>query len=272
MLSVYNYKEPMAYIQDFIHLKKREDDSFSIRKWSEELGFSSPAVLVEILKGKKALRPAIVKNIIDKIGLDKSEYMYFMSMVAKSKSTTDLEEMLYDLFMNELTPSNKESISIRRFTDGDFFSHWIFTTILSLAELKDFKMTAENIQSSLREHLPIELVHSALDYIKEKGLLNIDDEGTATLVYDLISTENDKKYNFVENYYAQMADLSKKAIKMPLEQREFQSFSIVLNKDQIPMAKEIIRQCRNKLTKLHSPGGENVYQMNLSLFPLTQSN
>ncbi len=269
MLSIYNYKEPVSYIQDFIQLKKQSDNNFSIKKWSEELGFTSPAVLIEILKGKKNLRPSIVKNIIDKIGLDKSEYMYFMSMVGKSKSTTDLEEMLYDLFMNELTPSTKESFSSKRFSDGVFFSHWIFTTILSLAELKNFKMNALNIQISLREELPIELIQSALDYMTVKGLIRINKDETATLVYDLISTENDKKHQHVENYYKQVADLSKKAIHIPLDQREFQSFSIVLNKDQLPLAKEIIRQCRNKLTQLHSSEGETVYQSNLNLFPLT---
>ena len=269
MLSVYSYKDPISYIKDFIEFKRHSDSSFSLRKWALEIGFSSPATLIEILKGNKSLRPAVVKSIIGNIGLDKSEYSYFLSLVAKSKATTDLEEILYDLFLNELSPTKSSTYNTKRFTDGDLFSHWIFTTILALAELKNFKMTPENIQISLREDVPLEIIQVAFNLIIEKGLMTLKENGQAELRYDFISTENDKKHESVKDYFVQVADLSKKAIDLPTEEREFQSFSLPLNKDQIPLAKEIIRKCRNNLTALSTQNCEVIYQMNMALFPLS---
>jgi len=269
MLSVYSYKDPVLYIQDFIAFQRTSDSSFSMRKWASEIGFNSPASLIEILKGNKSLRPAVVKSIIGKIGLDKSEYSYFLSMVARSKATTDLEEILYDLFINELSPTSNSTYKTKRFTDGDFFSHWIFTTILALAGLKNFKMSTENIQASLRESVPLEIIQAAFDLIIEKGLMTLNENGTADLKYDRISTENDRKHESVKDYFIQVADLSKNAIDLSLDKREFQSFSLPLNKNQIPLAKEIIRKCRNNLTSLCSQDSDVVYQMNMALFPLS---
>jgi len=190
-------------------------------------------------------------------------------MVAKSKATTDLEEILYDLFLNELSPTSNSNYKTKRFNDGDFFSHWIFTTMLALAELKNFKMTPDNIQASLRENVPLEIIQSAFDLLIEKGLMKLHENGTAELKYDFISTENDKKHESVKDYFIQVADLSKNALDLPLEMREFQSFSLPLSKDKIPLAKEIIRKCRNNLTSLCSHDSDVVYQMNMTLFPLS---
>lgn len=271
MQSIYNYSDPVSYIRDYLQYRENVEDNFSFKRWASELGFTSPAPLVELLKGKKTLRPDWASNIIHKIGLDPSEHTYFMTLVAKTRASHPREESVYDLFLNDLRPSADKEYEMKRFEDGEIFSHWILTTIISMTELKNFEISAENIKNCLREDLPLELIQSALVYLIEKGLLEKKD-GELVRRYDTVSSTNDKKHLNVKNYYVQMADLSKKAIDLPVEEREFQSFSIALSNEDMPMAKEMIRKCRSNLSKLGeaSQGEKNIYQMNMFFFPLTK--
>jgi len=61
MLSVYSYKDPVLYIQDFIAFQRTSDSSFSMRKWASEIGFNSPASLIEILKGQQVVKTSNCK-------------------------------------------------------------------------------------------------------------------------------------------------------------------------------------------------------------------
>lgn len=270
MISVYNYEDPLKYIQDYISYKREDSDDFSLKKWSQQIGFSNHVALVETLKGKKKLTSLLVDTMIDKIGLDKSEYPFFLTLVAKNRCSTDLEENLYDLFITELSPKNQEEFSVKRFANSDLFIHWIFTTILALAELKDFDMTSSNIRKSLREDLPTEIIQAALDNLIENGLIEITQENKAIIKQTQITSFNDIKDSSVKNYFSQMCELSKRAIDFPLDEREFQSFSLSITKDKISLAKDLIRKCRNNLTALNSSEGEEVYQMNMFFFPLTK--
>ena len=67
-------------------------------------------------------------------------------------------------------------------------------------------------------------------------------------------------------------NLGIKAIdEQALEDREFQSFTMAVAKEKIPLAKEMIRKFRFKLTKAISGDGDNVYQTSIQFFQLTSN-
>jgi len=267
MISVYNYQNPIHYLSDYLKTEQG-NENFTLKKWSREAGFESTAAIVDVLKGKKNLSPNMINGLIGKIGLDQSEYSYFMTLIAKTKGTSELENNLYDMFLNELTPKNQNDFSCKRFTNSDVFSHWIYTTILSLGALKSFELTATNIKENLKEELSLEFIESAIDRLMEIQLLEIH-EGKIQAKYQSVTTKTDVKSEDSKNYFLQMADLSKKGIETLIDQREYQSFSIPMDTKKIPLAKEIIRKCRANLAALSDKEGNSVYQMNMSLFPLT---
>jgi uncharacterized protein (TIGR02147 family) len=273
MTSIYNYQDPISYLSDYLKETLASDD-LSLKKWAKEAGLDSTTPLVDLFKGKKNLSASMLATLIDKIGLDPSEYIYFTALVAKKRANSPLENELYNLILNDLSPRSplmgKPYFECKRFENSDIFSHWIFTTILTLSSLKNFELSALNISENLREPLSVETIQAALDQLIELELLQKNDEGKLVPTYQSVTSKSNVKSDDASKYFQQMADLSKNAIDVSLDKREFHSFSIPVDTNKIQLAKEIIRKCRANLAALSDQNGNAVYQANLSFFPLTK--
>ena len=175
---------------------------------------------------------------------------------------------MYDLLLIDLKPSQNESFREMRFKDGNLFSHWILTTILGATKLKDISLNSKNLKAILREEISEEIIELGLQYLLDQGLI-INQNGKLSKTYDRVSTITDVKHSNVNNYFFQMADLSKKAVDIPLDKRELQSFNMPISRSQLPLIKEIIRTCRSNLSSLCVEDADEVYQMNMFFFPLT---
>ena len=268
MISIYNYSCPVNYLKDYFNFKKSTDAEFSISQWSKAAGFTHPFAIIDILKGKKNLKTHFAVSFVNHIGLDASEVIYFLALVSKSQNQNSQLGIMYDLLLIDLKPSQNESFREMRFKDGNLFSHWILTTILGATKLKDISLNSKNLKAILREEISEEIIELGLQYLLDQGLI-INQNGKLSKTYDRVSTITDVKHSNVNNYFFQMADLSKKAVDIPLDKRELQSFNMPISRSQLPLIKEIIRTCRSNLSSLCVEDADEVYQMNMFFFPLT---
>jgi uncharacterized protein (TIGR02147 family) len=270
MLSVYNYKDPIDYISSVLNHLKALDPDFSIKYFSYQIGLNSSAPLIDVLKRKKSLKDKMAARIADHIKIDHSERMYYNALVSKSQITNLEKEKMYDLLMNDLSPTSCDEFTSFRSDKLDIFSHWIYMAILSLSELPSFKLSVENIKEKLIEDIDATKIDKAMLELFSYGLLVTDEKGLIKKSHLRTATRSDIKHDGVHVYYALVCDLAKKAISTPLELREFNTFSFPINSKDIPLAKEIMRKCRNNLSKLsESSECDKIYQANLLLFPLT---
>jgi uncharacterized protein (TIGR02147 family) len=272
MLSIYSYKEPISYINSFIDQKKLDEPDFTINKLSTDLGLSSSIQVIDILKGKKKIKDKLFYAFSDYANLTKSERMYFQALVSKSKESNDERLRMFTLLIEELRPSNKSKlISINYEDDLDIFTDWIYKAILSLSELKKFELTVENIKSTLITDIESERIEKALFKLFQHGLLRLNDEGKVEKRYLRTTTKRGLKLKEIESYYLMICELAKESLNLEPSEIEFNMFSFPIDAKNIPLAKEIICKCRNQLSRLSEDGNlSKVYQVNLSLFPLTK--
>ena len=270
MLSIYNYRDPVDYISSVLNEYKKNESSFSLKTFSTEIGLNSTAPLIDILKRKKPIKDKIAYEIAKRFNIDSSEMVYFNAIVSMAQNTDKNKNTMYELLNNDLAPNSEQEFSSFRTSTLDIFSHWIFMAILSLSELRDFDLTVENIKRKLIEDVDESQIESAIKSLIYHKLLIFDDNGKIQKRYLRNSTKTNVSNKSAHIYYGLVCDLAKKAIKVPLDKREFCTFSFPIANKDLPIAKEIIRKCRNNLSKL-SEGAEcdEVYQANLMLFPLT---
>ncbi|MBY0415725.1 MAG: TIGR02147 family protein [Bdellovibrionales bacterium] len=270
MISIYNYVTPVSYLSDYFNFKRSTDTTFSLSKWSKDAGFNSSDAIIDILKGKKDLKVNLAATLVDKVGLDATEFLYFLALTAKAPHKNSQLENMYDVLLMDLRPTAQNHFKEVRFSDGDLFSHWILTTILGATKLKDIELNSRNLKMILREEISEEIIELGFKYLLDQGLITTQD-GKLVKTYHQVSTVTDKKHPNVNNYFHQMADLAKKAVDVSLEERELQSFNMTISKDQLPLIKEVIRKCRANLSSLSIENADEVYQMNMFFFPLTDS-
>ena len=123
MLSVYNYKEPVSYINAYVDYLKSNDPDFTIKRWSKELGFTSTATIIDVLKGKKRLKGNILSKIMSDIPIDKSEVLYFQAINERSMASNSDEILMYDLLIEELKPNKDTDYSCIRNSEINLYSH-----------------------------------------------------------------------------------------------------------------------------------------------------
>jgi uncharacterized protein (TIGR02147 family) len=274
MKSVYNYNDPIKYINDYISYQKESSEGFSVRKWSKTLGFSSPMTLIEIINGKKRLKGKASKLLIKGLDIDNAEKMFFQSIVERSLTSDEEKIKMYDLLVEELRPYGKEDYSCHReSTDLNLFSHWIYMAIFSLTNIPNFKISAESIKESLRIEVDESIIENALFDLFEKGLLIKKESGEVVAKYNSYSSKTDSTSKGVTDFYGIICDLAKQSLEIESGAREFQAFTVAIPQENVLLAKEIIRKARAQLVSLGNQEGkvnDTVYQANLMFFPLTK--
>ena len=91
-LSVFQYRSARRFLLDYVELKKKSDASFSIRRWSKEMGLGSHALLIMILQGKRTLTLKQAPYIAQGAKLTTPEQMYFQALIQLENAKTPEEE------------------------------------------------------------------------------------------------------------------------------------------------------------------------------------
>lgn len=179
---------------------------------------------------------------------------------------------MFDLLIEELSPSNNPNYSVNYIEKEHVLTDWVYTAILSLSELPNFDLTVQNIRSKLVSNLDEARVETALFDLLQRGLLQVNDQGEIKKKYLRTASRSGLKGRDIEKYYMMICELARESFDLPSEKIEFNMFSFPIASKNIPLAKEVINKCRNQLSRISEMDEvDNVYQANLSLFPITRS-
>ncbi len=266
-LNLYAYRDPVLFVIDTFDHRRKSDPGFSVRKWAREMGLSSPVQMAEILNRKRAIKLKDVDALQIGLGLDPSQRLFFQLLIKSAAAQTQEDRELFGTLLAHHSPGNDNQV-IR--TDSEsIFSHWVHMAILTLCRIQDFPARVETLVEVFEARVDRATITSAIELLLEDGLLTVSAEGTLQRTSTSVSTHTDRTNRGAHEYFRQVADLSKQAIELPLDEREFQCFSFAIAQNQIPLAKELVRSLRTRLSALTAETASKVYQANLQLFPLT---
>lgn len=253
---------------DFLASKQKEDSSYSVRKWARDMELKGHSLLVMLLQGKRKLRIQHCEFLSKNMNLNSNERSYLQTLIQYNNATGIEEKKHIASLLGDLHPGeNFKSQDVAEFTA---IADWIHMAIMAMTELKDFKGTEEQIAVLLGGKVKITEIRSALIRLMDLKLLVWNEEGKLVPTLTELSTKDDVSSAGAREYHKQVMGLGIKAIdEQALEDREFQSFTMAVAKEKIPLAKEMIRKFRFKLTKAVSGDGDNVYQTSIQFFQLT---
>ena len=149
--------------------------------------------------------------------------------------------------------------------------------MLSLSKIKKHKWNSDNLLKSLRQiqpNLNIEDINNAIILLNSKGVITVNSEGEISNLYNRVTTKTGVKITDSHLYYEQVSDLAKTAATLDYsEQKEFQCFSTPLKREDLAQVQSLIRDLRNKVSKIAGDGSdaEEIYQINLQVFPLSNN-
>lgn len=266
--NIFECTSSRVALLNYLELRQEFEPSFSVRKWSKDMGMSSHSLLNLQLQGKRKVRLQHVERFTHTMGLTEVESRYLQGITLLEKAKNDQEKQIHLLSLNKMIP--KTHLKTKKYNQFSILSDWIHMAIMSLTEITDIKLTEQEIKNYLSHKVSTAEITAAITRLLEEGLLK-DNGKYLEATYQSVSTTNDISDSGIKEYHRQASDLAKDAIdEVELARRELQSFCLAIPDDKLLLAKDLIRKFREDFYNAVGGSGENIYKMNVQLFQLSR--
>lgn len=253
-----NTKKEQVFLQNVLKKNfeqiKVENPTYSLRSFARKLGIS-PTAMSEMINGKRLITSKTVLKILSELDLTSAEREK-VQRFEKSKTAFEFVEPKYIAIDSKKFP---------------FMSQWQYFAVLSLSELVDFKTDVAWIAERL--NISKELAKETLDNLLKMEIFEVDAQGKikANNISFKVSSANETEQ--FKNGHTENIELARKALdRFTRDELDFTSVTIAVDTELLPAARELLKDFRRKLSLFLEAGKkEEVYKLNIQLFPLTKS-
>ena len=266
--NIFECTSSRVALLNYLELRQECEPSFSVRRWSKDMGMSSHSLLNLQLQGKRKVSLQHVERFTNSMGLTEVESRYLQGITLLEKANSQKEKQIHLLSLNKMIP--KTHLKTKKYNQFSILSDWIHMAIMALTEVTGIKLTEKEINQRLAHQASKAEITAAIIRLLDEGLLTQKDtyfEAT----YQSVTTTNDISDSGIKEYHRQASDLAKKAVdEVELAKRELQSFCLAVPDDKILLAKDLIRKFREDFYNAVGGSGENIYKMNVQFFQLSR--
>jgi uncharacterized protein (TIGR02147 family) len=243
-----------------IYIQRRtRNPAYSTRAYARDLGMSQ-ALLSLVLNGRRPLSPKQAAKTSVLLGLPREEAE---SLLRSTLSTLSVSRQ-------RRSPSVLKTVEVETFK---VLSHWYHTAILDLATTKDFRSDPAWIARRLGIS-PIE-VRDALDRLLACGFLTREESRLRKTDRRIhFKTRNSRAAirSFHQQMIAKASAALDEATPQAFERREISGTTLAVRSDRIAEARKRIQKFQKKIAAFLTDGEcDEVYQLNVQLFPLTRA-
>ena len=269
MKPIIEYIDFRQYMRDFYEERKRRS-AFTWREFSRIAGFSSSAYMKVVCDGASKLSKIGVERVGAAMGLTGFEMDYFRAMVKFGQA--DSEEKKKAAYGEMLAVAKQYKI---RVLSGDLFEYydsWRNPVLRELAPLMPGATPGE-IAKKIYVETSAQEVRESLDFLTKTGLLKKKDDGTLVQSESSVKGATDATRLALRGMHRQMSELATPALDLPKEERNFSGVTMGVSRESYARIVDVLNECREKIIAIAGEENniEQVYRVNLQLFPLTRN-
>lgn len=237
---------------------QKKNPAFSLRSFAKKLQVS-PSSLSEILNGKRNISKKLAIRILSRLGSDPKDQNKIIQLFEYSKISSQTDQ-----------PKTKKYLEL----SSDQFqtlSQWQHFAILALTETKGF--IADPSWISGRLGLSLGEVEQALDRLHRLGLIEWNRTKKLLKVTNGPLTTSDDISDLAvrQSHFEDLKMAAQKLDDIEVDDRDFTSITVAIDKSKMKEAKTMIREFQDKLSAFLETGKQTeVYKICFHLFPLTQ--
>lgn len=279
---VSDYMDYRQYLADFYSYKKklsRKDiRPYSYQMFSAAANIKSPNYLKMIIEGRRNLSDDMVLKFAKALGLDKAQTEDFRLLVLFTQASDPAERNMFLKELSELRVGQKlKSGEIDQKT-WDKVPNWVTWVIYAMVDQEGVRFDTRTIRTLLRGKASEDEIQTAITSLITSGEVKVD-ESTGQLKKANLpkETPDEIPVALVRKLQAQLMYLGLESLYQDsASEREFGTLTLALTKEEFEEVRFKLRQMRKALHKDNAIArseqkGERVYQLNLQLFPVTNS-
>ena len=257
-----------------MNARRLADPKFSLRSFSRELGYRNPSLLSEVMRGSRSFRQDLADRLGLALSLDMREMQWLSLMLASKAAGSDplvLQEIVAAAKGAGLQDQDKETLSLDQFR---IIADWYHLAILEMIDLEDFKDDSFWISKKLGGKITPVQASLAIDRLFRLGLIKrISNKKIAKTNKEIFVGLSGVPNSALRAHHKSFLELAKEAIeRTPLELRTGYGTNLAIRHTDLPRIKALVKKFHEELHEFHvEKNGEDVYHVNLQVFPLTES-
>jgi uncharacterized protein (TIGR02147 family) len=227
---------------------KSKNPSYSLRAFSKKLDIPHSA-LSEIISGKRKLTQKMGERVVMGLNLDPDKKGQLLKSIAEKSSYSTLELQSFQAL-----------------------AHWEYLAVLGLFKLKDFHSKTEWMARRLG--ISSKKIESVLNTLVAMGLVKEDIKGNLKRSSSInLNTPSQIKDKGLRQFTIESLEKAIESLRQDkVEDRDFSTVSLTVNKKDLPKAKKMLEEFRYKFDQeIESVPGEELYKLVLGFYSISKS-
>jgi uncharacterized protein (TIGR02147 family) len=226
--------------------------------------------LAKVLIKARHIAEKSVKKFIEYFSFDQQEAEYFETLVHFIKAKSDKESKL---FFEKLLSFKELKTNVLTSDQYEFYRKWYYSAIRSLLQFYDFHGDYKELAELLTPPISVKEAKQAIKLLERLQLIRRDASGRYELVDKAITTGSEWRSLAIQSFQEETIEMAKESLaRHKKEQRDISTITMNIGPEDLQRLKELTQQFRNTVIRYVNDNAspENVYQMNVQLYPLTK--
>lgn len=270
LISIFDYVDYRFFLTDYLNQQKATSRGFSLRSFAQKAGVAA-SLLNDILSKRQNLTVQSMHKYAIAIELGVKEIAYFEALVSFNNASTNQEK---NRFFGEMVHlRGRSAVKFIDHQQYEYFSEWYHSVVRELVTHGGLGCDAEKISQCTDPVVSPAKVKKSIALLQELGLI-YETDGVWHASDKVLSSEYQIQSVALKNYHTGMLDRAVESLdKHTSDEREFQGLTLSVSKATFMQMKNRIRSFSDELLAMaasENVGADEVYQINLQMFPLTK--
>jgi uncharacterized protein (TIGR02147 family) len=271
MKSIFEYIDYRKFLEAYYEFRKSTTRVFSYRYFAQKAKIHSPSFLKHVIDGKRNLTRPMIENFCTGLALSPKETVYFRHLVLFNQAKTSGEKQEH--YANLRSMSGGVNESVLNTDQYDFFAQWYIPVIRELVCQYSFGDDFKQIASMLIPQILMSEAKTAIKLLLKLKLIQRSSDGTYRQNDAAIVADTAVRSMAMRSFSKAMIEHSKNAVEgIDWRQRHISGVTIGISPETYEVLSAEIEAFKDRVKLIVNRDRDSclVYQMNVSLFPVSQ--
>ena len=271
--KIFEYLDYREFLKDYYNAKKEANPAFSLRVFSDKIGFKAKDFISRVMNGDKNLSSQSIPKVASGLRLGKHETEFFIALVKFNQAETTEER-------NGAFGEMQAVLKVVRFAEKQHllghaqymvYSHWRHLTIRSLIGMYGFDGDYEALARRVHPRITAEEAKASVKLLEDCMLIKKGKNGKYTLTENAITTGDRTSKLALRGFHQDCLKLAADSIdRDPPGTRHISGLTLGISQEGYERIVERINAFRKEIALIaeEDENSDKVFQLQFALFPV----
>lgn len=271
--KIFEYLDYRDFLKDYYNAKKEANPAFSLRVFSDKIGFKAKDFISRVMNGDKNLSSQSIPKVASGLRLGKHETEFFIALVKFNQAETTEER-------NGAFEEMQAVLKVVRFAEKQHllghaqymvYSHWRHLTIRSLIGMYGFDGDYEALARRVHPRITAEEAKASVKLLEDCMLIKKGKNGKYVLTENAITTGDRTSKLALRGFHQDCLKLAADSIdRDPPGTRHISGLTLGISQEGYERIVERINAFRKEIALIaeEDENSDKVFQLQFALFPV----